>query len=134
MSVVTDYFISVDGNDLSQYLRTLDLPIDPEMVDDTTMSSTTTTRKNEAGLINWTVTATFKQVYNGVDSILFPLVRAAAFPIIMHPASGAVSASNPFFTGNAVISSYPPLGGSVGDHDETTVTFQCAGTLARAVA
>jgi hypothetical protein len=43
-----------------------------------------------------------------------------------------VGADNPNFTGNGLISSYPPIGGSVGDLAATTVSIVAAGTLSRA--
>ncbi len=134
MSVVTDFFASIDANDLSQWLISLDYAEDPDMVEDTTMSSTTTTRKSQAGLINGTLTCTFEQVYASVDSVLAPLVGAAAFAVIIHPASGVVGASNPYRTGNMVISNYTPQAGSVGDRQVCTVTFQSAGTMTRTTA
>jgi hypothetical protein len=133
MSVVSDFVANIDSNDLSEWLISLDLSQDPEMHDDTRMSSTTDTRASDAGLIVGTLTCTFKQIYASVDAVLAPLVKAAAFPVIVSPASGAVGASNPYRTGDMVISSYNPLSGTVGDHDVCTVVFASAGTMTRTV-
>lgn len=135
MSILTDEFVSLDGNDLSQYLMQADVPEEVEQVDDTTMGAAVDTKKNEAGLMSWTATLRFKQVWASVDAIIDPLKgpAVAAWPFIYRPDSAAEAAGNPARTGNAVIQSYTPVSGSVGDHQECTVVLNCSGTLVRTI-
>lgn len=130
MAVFKDGYLSVNGTDLSAYVRSMELPITAEMLDDTTMGDDA--RVNEAGLIQWSVPFELQQVFASVDAVLHPLVGAAAFAVIIKPNGATTSSSNPAFTGNAVIESYQPFGGQVGGQMICTGTLQCAGTLSRA--
>lgn len=132
MAVFKDAYLSVNGTDLSAYVRSVELPISHEMLDATTMGDDA--RVNEAGLQNWNVPVELEQVIASVDAVLFPLVGAAAFTVIFKPNGATTSTSNPSFTGSAVIESYQPFGGQVGSIQTCSVTFQCAGAIARAVA
>lgn len=130
MAVFKNAYLSVDGNDLSAFVRSVDLPISHEMLDATTMGDDA--RVNEAGLQNWNVPVEMEQVIASVDAVLFPLVGAAAFPVIFKPDGATTGAGNPKFTGNGVIESYQPFGGSVGDIRICNFTIQCAGEIERA--
>jgi hypothetical protein len=130
MAAFKNGHLTVNGTDLSTYVRSMELPISAEMLDDTTMGDDA--RVNEAGLLTWNVTAELKQVFASVDAVLHPLVGAAAFPVIIKPDGATTSTSNPAFTGNAVIESYQPFGGQVGNSQTCSVTLQCSGTLSRA--
>lgn len=132
MAVFKNAHLSIGGTDLSAYVRSVELPLSAEMLDDTTMGDST--RKNEAGLIQWSVPFELKQDFAVVDAALQPKVGAAAFAVIIKPDGPSTSASNPAFTGNAVIESYQPFGGNVGGSMICTGTLQCSGTLSRAVA
>ena len=87
-----------------------------------------------AGLLNWSIDVEFLQDFASakVDATLFTLVGAAAFTVTVKPTSGSVSATNPSFSGSAVLESYPPMSGSVGDLETASATFRSAGTLTRA--
>ena len=67
-----------------------------------------------------------------LDSILFPLVGTAV-ALIVRPASGVVSTSNPQFNGTGVLTSYPPLTGGP-ELVKTTITFAPNNTLTRTTA
>jgi len=54
--------------------------------------------------------------------------------VVIKPTSTAVSASNPTYTFNALVTSYTPISGSVGDLSTFSVTWPVAGTVARATA
>jgi hypothetical protein len=125
-------FLSINGVDLSPYVRSLSLPYNAELQDDTGMGDVT--RRNKPGLLTWSVDIEFKQDFSAgaVDATMFPLVGADAFPVIIKPKNEAVSATNPQFSGSGVVESYQPLGGSTGDLATAPATIQCAGTLSRA--
>ena len=130
--VYTDASVVVNSVDLSDHVKSCTLNYEAEMLDDTVMGDTT--RSNIAGLLNWSIDVEFLQDFASakVDATLFSLVGAAAFTVTVKPTSASVSATNPSFSGSAVLESYPPMSGSVGDLETASATFRSAGTLARA--
>jgi len=129
--ILEDAFVSVDGNDISSSVKSVTVNYSAEMQDDTTMGDDT--KSNKGGLKNWSAEVELLQDFatGQLDSILFPLVGTTV-PVIFRPTSAAVGPSNPNYTGNGTIESYPPLGGTVGDLASTTISIQPAGTLSRA--
>lgn len=127
-------YVSINGVDLSDHVKKATLNYSAEMLDDTVMGDDT--KSNMAGLKEWSVDIEFLQDYaaSEVDATLFDLVGADAFPIILKPNGSTTSTTNPKYTGNAVLESYSPMDGSVGDIASTSITLQAAGTLSRATA
>jgi hypothetical protein len=114
--VYTDAFVSINSVDLSDHVRQVTLTYEAEMLDNTAMG-TSGTRSMIPGLKNWTLSVEFYQDFAGgsVDATLFPLIGAAAFPILLRPVKAVVvGVTNPNYSGNAVLESYPPLTGEVG--------------------
>lgn len=135
--VYTDATIIVNSVNLSQWCRSLTINYEAEMLDDTTMG-TSGTRSNRPGLKNWSMDTEFLQDFaaGAVDATLFPLIGAVPFPIEARPTSAAASATNPKYTGNAVLETYPPVAGEVGALGTVAATFRSGGgsPLARATA
>jgi hypothetical protein len=130
---LSDAMVRVNSVVLSDHVKSVELSYEAEPLDDTVMGDAT--RSNLAGLKNWNLSVTFAQDYAAteVDATLFSLIGAAAFPVTVRPdSSTATSATNPNFNGTAILTSYPPVGGAVGDFHETTATFASAGDLTRA--
>lgn len=129
--VFTNAFLSIGGVDLSDHVRSVTLNYSAEMQDKTAMGDLTRTRLG--GLLDWSLEVNFNQDFaaSNVDATLFPLVGTSP-AIVLRGDAGVVSATNPEFQGNAVLESYAPLGGNVGDMAETPVTFPGDGTLTRA--
>ena len=130
-------FLSINAVDLSARVESLTLNVGAETPETTAMSDGT--RQRVASFIDWSIDVTFRQDFiapatNAVDSTLFDLVGAVAFAIEVRPDAGAASATNPKFTGNALLASYSPLTGSVGDVASAPATIQGDGTLTRATA
>lgn len=120
--VYNDAHFSFDGNDLSSYVRSLELTVEVATAPDTTMGDTT---DSEIGtLLSWAINPTMLQDFDaaGLDSILFPLLGQVG-AIEIRPKSDAVGTSNPKFTANGLLKSYPILGGSVGDVVETGINI-----------
>lgn len=134
--VYTDAYVSINSVDLSDHVKSVALNYEAEMLDDTVMG-TSGTRSQKPGLKTWTLTVEFLQDYAAanVDATLFPLVGAAAFPCNVRPVKGtAKGPTNPEFSGNAVLESYPPLTGEVGALGTASASFRGAGTLSRLTA
>ena len=131
--VLDDAFVSIGGNDVSANVKSLTINYSAAVQDITAMGDLTTI--NIGGLKDWSVDVEFNQDFTAaaLDSILFPLVGTSV-ALIIRPDSAVKGANNPEFTGNAILATYPPLGGSVGDAAGTSVSLMSAGTLGRAVA
>lgn len=130
--VFSDGFISINGVDLSDHAKQITLNYAAEMLDDTVMGDDT--RSRAGGLKDWSVTVEFLNDWaaSEVDATLFTLVGSTSTIIVRPDNSDGVSATNPNYTGTAILESYNPLGNSVGELATTSPTFQSAGTLSRA--
>ena len=128
--------LTVNAVDLSARVESLTLTVSAETPETTAMGDGT--RQRVASFIDWNFEVNFRQDFiapatNAVDSTLFALVGAAEFAIIIRPDAGAKAATNPEFTGNALLASYSSMGGSVGDVAGAPASFQGSGVLARGV-
>jgi hypothetical protein len=132
-TVLTDAFVSIGGNDISDHVRTVTLNYAAEEQDDTTMGDDT--RTNLGGLKTWSLDLEVANDFAAteIDSIMFPLVGTQV-AVVFRPTSAAKGTNNPEYTGTGMLSSYNPVGQSVGDLATAPITIVSAGTLARAVA
>ena len=124
------------ARDLSARVRSVTLDQSLAMQDDTAMGDTFTS--SAVGLMSWSVTVEFVQDYiadanNAVDATMSGLTAIGkTTELVIKPTSGSVSATNPSWTGTAVLESYNPVSGTVGDEAMATATFSSAGALVRA--
>lgn len=131
--VLTNARLEVNGVNLSSWTRSVELSIERDAPEQTTMGDTT--KRVIAGLMDWSVTATFAQDFGSgaVDATIWSAFSAGTpVTVKVRPTQGAISATNPEYTGNAIIVSYNPVSGGVGDFHETQVEFKAAGALTRA--
>lgn len=129
--VLTNALFEVNATDLSAAVASLTLNLSSETVDETAMGDDTRVRKG--GLKTWDVDATLHQDFAAgqVDPTLFSLVGTTVCAEI-RPVNACSSANNPIFSGIAILQSYPPVGGAIGDLLDTTIRLESAGTLNRA--
>lgn len=132
--VLKDAVITINAVNLSAWCRSATINLKADEKEDTNMGDSTHIRI--AGLKDWSLSATFSQDFasGGPDATLAPLIGAAAFAVKLRPTSSAVSATNPEYQGNAILTSYSPIDGGVGDEATCTVDFAAASDLTRAVA
>lgn len=132
--VLKDAKVTINSVVLSDHTRSVELALTNDVQDDTVMGMNT--KVVIAGLNEWQFTCEFEQDFGAgsVDATLFPLLGAAAFPIKVKASSAANSATNPEYQGNAVLASYQPIKGSVGNKHIVQAVFRSAGDLTRAVA
>jgi hypothetical protein len=131
--VATDYNVTINGQNYSANLTQAELAIEADDVETTTFGSTYRTRIG--GLKSASVNFQFNQDFgaSGLDSVFFPLLGTAA-TVVIKPAGTAVSATNPSFTFNALVTQYTPITGSVGDLATFSVSWPVSGTVTRATA
>ena len=133
--VFTDAEVVINSVDLSVHVMSVTLNYEGDLQEQTSMGDAT--RSRLSGLKDWSVEVGFKQDFaaSKVDATLFSLIGAASVTVtVMADKSDGVSSTNPRYTGSAILGSYPPFGGSVGDLAVTTANFSAAGDLTRAVA
>lgn len=131
--VATDYKITLNGTNLSTSLASVELPIEIEEQDTTAFGSTWRTRI--AGLKSGSITLEFLQDFGAgsVDATLFPLLGTNG-TVVVTPTSSSVSATNPSYTGEFLITQYSPFASTVGDLATLSVTWPLTGALTRATA
>lgn len=130
--VLTSAQVSIGGTDLSDHVTSVSVEYTAEDVDDTNMGSGGA-RERLGGLTDYTVTVEFAQDYaaSAVDATLFGNVGSSV-AWTGKPTDASTSSTNPQFSGNAILTSYSPLSGSVGEKAATSVTLPGTGTLTRA--
>jgi len=127
--------IEVNGEDLSDHLTDVSLTYEADEIESTSSGTTVNDKTFIAGLRSWKVDATLQQDYDAseVDATLFSLVGANPFTIKVRPTSAVKGATNPSFEGNAILLSYPPISGAVGELAKVSVSFRGTGALTRSV-
>lgn len=127
----TDASVVINSVDLSDHVRQVTLDVSFDDLDDTAMGDTY--RSRIGGLGDWNVSLEFNQDFaaSEIDATLWPLMGTTT-TIVVKPTSGAVSATNPSYSGSVLVNDYSPLANSVGDLATVSVTWPGAGTLTRA--
>lgn len=131
--IATDYKVTINGTDFSTSLASVELPIEVEEQDTTAFGAEFRTRI--AGLKTGSITLEFHQDFGAaaIDSVLYPLLGTNA-TVTVSPTSATVSASNPTFSGEFLVTQYSPFSSTIGDLATLSVTWPLNGALTRATA
>lgn len=131
--VATDYDITISGVDLSTSIAAVTLDVTAEEQDTTAFGNTYRTRI--AGLKDGSLSLDFHQDFGAasVDATLFPLLGSAV-AFVIKPTSAAASATNPTYSGTAIVTQYQPFASSVGDLATLSVSWPLSGAVTRATA
>jgi hypothetical protein len=131
--VATDYKVTINGQNLSTSLASVELPIEIDEQETTAFGSEWRTRI--AGLKSGSITLEFHQDFaaGAIDATLWPLLGTNATVVVV-PTSGTVTASNPSYTGTFLVTSYTPFASTVGDLATVGITWPLTGELTRATA
>ena len=129
-------FIGINGTNFSDHAREITLETSVAELPDNVHGDNIS--KVAAGLEDWTITVTFLQDFaaSSIDSTMDTIggVGHSAFSIEVGPTGDAASATNPRYSGTAILASYRPLGGAHGVNLEAQATFRPASQLTRRVA
>lgn len=130
----TDYYIAINSTDYTSKCKQIELPIEAAELDATVFSSTGWESKI-GGLKRGALTVTFKQDFanGGLDDVMFAAV-GTSLTFEVRPTSAAVGTSNPKYTGSVLISKWTPIGATVGDMAEVSVSWPSTGQVSRAEA
>lgn len=129
--VFTNGFVTVATTDLSDHLRSCTIDYDAEAPESTAMQDVTVPVKSFlGGLTGWKVTMEFNQDFAALKThiTMFSLVGTSV-ALVMQPVNDTEGATNPKFTGNAILTKYNPMAGKVGDVMVTKCEFQGTGAL-----
>ena len=141
--VVISTSTAAGANDVSNLVSSVELTRTYDLLDDTVMGESAHSRK--AGLETATANIEFVQVFStaggqlNLDLLLNTLADVSAtgsnFLIEVRPANANRGATNPEYSFLAVLESYAPMSGAVGEILKTTVPFQSGGgSVSRSVA
>jgi len=123
--------VTINSVDLSDQCTAATITYTVEALENTAFGSTA--RTYTSGLANNSVTVTLYQSYAGseTEASIYSLVGTTT-TIVLKPASGAVSSTNPSYTlTGAYLESHTPINASLGELSTIDLTFT-GGTLAKA--
>lgn len=128
-----DYKVTIGTTVLSSAIASVTLDITTDEVETTAFGSTYRTRIG--GLKDASVSFDFHQDFGAgsVDALLFPLMGSTV-AVKIAPTSGTVTATNPEYQFDALVTQYQPFAGAVGDLATLSVTWPVSGEVTRATA
>ena len=131
--VATDYEITIDGTDFSTSLAAVTLDVSVDEQETTAFGNSYRTRIG--GLKDASVTLDFHQDFasSGVDETLFAALGTDV-AVVIKPTSETISATNPSYSFNALVTQTQPFASSVGDLATLSVTWPVNGAVTRATA
>jgi hypothetical protein len=126
--------LSLNGTDLSEYMRKCEVTVEVEDKDVTTYASLGW-KEVLGGLKSGELGIEFLQdvAATEIDSIMWPLLGTVV-PFVTRLDQAAVGASNPSYSGSVLVKSWNPVEGSVGDEASVSVSYPTSGAVTRAVA
>ena len=127
----TDLEVTIDTVDFSASLAAVTLDISKEQLETTAFGDAA--RTYIAGLQDASVTLSFHQDFaaTAVDATLHAALGTEV-AIVVKPTSEAVSAGNPSYSFNALVTQIVPFSSNVGDLATQDVSFPVSGGITRA--
>lgn len=133
--VLTDVKVTVNSVNLSDHIASVTLTTDVNEVATTAFGDTAITRVG--GLKDNSIQLEIMQDFavapsNSIEATVYPLIGTVA-AMTVKPTSGAISTSNPEYQFNALITSWSPVAGAVGDLATVSVTWPISGAITKDV-
>jgi hypothetical protein len=127
----TDFSVTINSGTVSTNLNSVELAQEADDLETTAFGSTGW-RTRIGGLKNASLTLNFMQDFGAasIDETLNPLLGTIA-TVTIKPTSAEVSATNPVYTANCLVTQYSPFASSVGDIATLSVTWPVTGEVAR---
>lgn len=128
-----DYKVTIGTAVLSSSIASVTLDITTDEVETTAFGSSYRTRIG--GLKDASVSLDFHQDFGAgaVDALLFPLMGQTV-AVKIAPTSGTVTATNPEYRFDALVTQYQPFAGSIGDLASLSITWPVSGEIVRGTA
>ena len=123
--------VTVNSVDLSSYVTSVTLSQSADSLETTAMGDTA--RTFIGGLTNGTVDIDFNADFaaSKTEATIFPLVGTTT-AVVVKPVDASVSATNPSYTFNVVVTEWDTLNGSIGELATHSVSWQIAGAITKA--
>jgi hypothetical protein len=131
--VLTNVEVTVGGVSLADHIASVTLGSTYDILDTTAFKGgnvPAAARQRTAGLVDNSVTLEFHQDFaaGSVNATIYPLLGTVA-AVKVQPVNGAVSAENPEYQFDAVISEWTALNGAVGELATASVTWPITGPV-----
>lgn len=132
--VMTNTKVTINGTDFSSALSSVELSQSVNEVDTTNFGSEGWTSVT-GGIKSGSLTLNWHQDFGAgsVNAVLQPLLGTSA-TVVVTPSSATVSATNPTWTGQFLVSQYNPVAGAVGDLAVFSTTWPANGAITYATA
>lgn len=129
--VLNDASITINSVDLSDHIAAV--TITTEVADIPTTAFGDTAVKRIAGLKDSSIQLDFHQDFAvaEVEATIYPLIGTLTSVVVL-PANGAVTASNPSYTMDCLVTSWTPVAGAVGELLTASVTWPVSGEITKA--
>jgi predicted secreted protein len=129
--VFTNAYVTVNGTDLSDHIAAVTLDFSADEIE-TTAFGTAGYRSRVAGLKDGSIQLDWHQDFaaSSVDSVLNSAFGSVGTVVVI-PNGTVASSTNPRYTIQAVVSSYSPVAGSIGDLLTFSTTWAFAGAPTR---
>ena len=123
--------VTINSVDLSSYVTSVTLSQSADNLEDTAMGDTS--RSYIGGLKSGTVDIEFNADFaaSKTEATIFPLVGTST-AVVIQPVAASVSATNPSYTFNAIVTSWDTLNGSVGEIATHSVSWPITGAITKA--
>jgi hypothetical protein len=137
--VLTNAYVVFASTDVSEFVTSVGLSTSVDVIETTGLGSSARTRVG--GLFDNSLTLELNQDF--ADNSLEELVNGTSLgttkvgttvAMEIRPVNGAVSASNPKYTFNALIAEWQPLSGAVGELATVSVTWPISGAITKVIA
>lgn len=136
--VLTDVSVVFGASDdLSDHIASVSLATTYDVIETTAFAGgdvPNAAKSRVAGLADNSVTFEFHQDYaaSEVEATIYPLLGTAVACKIK-PTTGAISATNPEYQFNVLVSEWTPVNGAVGELATASVTFPIVGAIVKDV-
>tara|TARA_R100000781_G_scaffold104424_2_gene68158 strand:- start:700 stop:1107 length:408 start_codon:yes stop_codon:yes gene_type:complete len=123
--------VTINSVDLSSYVTSITLSQSADNLEDTAMGDTS--RSYIGGLKSGTVDIEFNADFaaSKTEATIFPLVGTST-AVVVKPVAASVSATNPSFSFNAIVTEWDTLNGSVGEIATHSVSWPITGAITKA--
>jgi len=133
--LLEDAFVSINGTDISDFVKTLGLTRSREFQNRTSIARLHETQDIGANVRGLSLECFQDYAAGALNELIAPLSRTGEdVTVVWRPDSGPASASNPQYTQTMWIPTYTPEKGPFGDEAMADVTLESRGDEARAVA
>ena len=135
--VLTNVEVTIAGVSLSDHIASVTLGSTYDVLETTAFGGgnvPAAAKERIAGLVDNSVTLEFHQDFAAasVEATIYPLLGTVA-AVRVQPVNGAISATNPEYLFDALVSEWTPLNGAVGELATASVTWPISGPVTKDV-